>query len=266
MANDEGRPGFREWVDAQPDPGWELLPLTHITKALIAEDIVRARKIDPLDRDRLGEPVSYFYYGRPAFRANKDKVIKIDAACPICFVLDGKVVHQAKKFFAFDSGAFLSRLYKHVLIDEMNLDDFSLGNDVGRLNKLVNRTFGSQSGYLDGDRTAVVSTENGAHPWEYAARSYLELITSAGRNEPDDRICSIEVVFNTSVSLRDFLIAIVVPHTHWRSEGKSPWLTELEKCEVAVIPYNFVPGRHPEHYQSQIEQAVRAYYSSRVSS
>jgi hypothetical protein len=56
-----GRSGFREWVDKQPDQKWPLMPLTHITRGIGAEDIANAGKIAPDDCRVFGEPLAYFF-------------------------------------------------------------------------------------------------------------------------------------------------------------------------------------------------------------
>lgn len=236
---------------------WDLLPLTHITKALVAEDIITRDRVEPGAPDKLGGSFAYFFYGRPAYRATCDDVIKLEAACPYCFILDKELVRRAHDIFAFDTGAFNARLYKHVLIDEMSITDFSLERDVSRPNKLILAAFGDIVNYFDGNRSELVDPEVGAEPWEMEGRAYLYLLASPGRNEPDDRICSIEVVFADPVPVSSHLKAIVVPHTHWGNKSKAPWLQVLSRAGVEVVPYNFVPGRHPEHYQTLVELSVR---------
>jgi hypothetical protein len=263
MTNKTGRPGFREWIDRQDEPDWRPMPLTHVTKALVAEDIIREDRITPRECSSLGDTLAYFFYGRPAYRANNDAVVKMEAACPYCFLFSEDVVRRAKKIFAFDSGAYQARMYKHVLLDEMELEDFSLETDSSRPNKLIRIAFGSQENYFDGNRAELADPLEVAEAWEYSARAYLELLASPGRNEPDDRICSIEVAFGDPVLLKGSLIAVVVPHTHWRDDGKSPWLHQLEVRGVEIVPYTFIPGRHPEFYQTQMEEAVRQFYRRR---
>ena len=106
----------------------------------------------------------------------------------------------------------------------------------------------------------MVVPDDGALPWEFLARTYLHLLASPGRNEPDDRICSIEVVFGSDVPLAGNLKAVVVPHTLWDNSVKAPWLDTLHKGGVEIEPYLFVPNRHPEHYHAQLEAAVRKLY------
>lgn len=256
-----GRPGFREWIDKQPAPEWPLMPLTHITKGLTAEDVIRAGKVDTHECSVLGQSVAYFFYGRPAYRLTDDGAVKVEAACPFCFIFDPNIIHQAEKIHAFDTGAFAKRLYKHILQEEMDIADFSLEKSLDRPNKLISRVFGSMQTYFDGDTSKIVSVEEGAEPYEFHARAYLQLLASPGRNEPDDRICTIEIAFSNPVSLGGQLKAVIVPITLWNDRTKTPWLHELHSSGVAIRPYLFVPGRHPEHYHALLEASVRDYYA-----
>lgn len=258
-----GREGFREWVDRQPDPGWGLMPLTHVTKGIHAEDIIRAGQVGTAECKVFNEQLAYFFYGRPAYRVGGDGAVKVEAACPYCFVFDAALIHTAKAIHAFDTGAFVKRLYTHVMMEEMNIEDFSLQRDVTRPNRIVAAAFATMSNYLDGDITKVTSADDGAEPWEFHARSYLHLLASPGRNEPDDRICSIEVVFGNAVPLVGNLSAVVVPHTLWDKGKRAPWLEVLDSAGVEILPYIFVPGRHPEHYHAHLETAVRDFYKRR---
>jgi hypothetical protein len=255
-----GRVGFRDWVDRQPEPGWTLMPLTHITKGIRAEDIIRAGNVGISDDGFFEEPVAYFFYGRPAYRVRGDGAIKVEAACPYCFIFDAALLRSATSIHAFDTGAFADRLYKHILMEEMKVEDFSLERDEKRPNRLISRIFSSMRTYFDGDTTRIAAPDKGAEAWDFHARAYLQLLTSPGRNEPDDRICSIEVVFGQAVPLEGNLKAIVVPYTLWDDEQRAPWLRRLHAQGVKIAPYIFVPGRHPEHYHTLLESAVRDLY------
>jgi hypothetical protein len=255
-----GRQGFREWVDRQRDPRWRLMPLTHISRGIGAEDIIRSGSVNATDCEVFNEPLAYFFYGRPAYRISGDGAIKVEAACPYCFIFDARLIKKAKSILAFDTGAFERRLYKHILADEMNVEDFSLECDETRPNRVIAAVFSSMRTYFDGDTTKMVAPDQGAEAWEFHARAYLHLLASRGRNEPDDRICSIEVVFGEAVPLAGNLKAVVVPHTLWDGEKRAPWLDALHNNGVEIAPYVFVPGRHPEHYHAHLETAVREVY------
>ena len=117
-----GRPSFREWVDRQHDPHWTLMPLTHITKGIVAEDIIRDGEVALSDCAVFEEPLAYFFYGRPAYRLGIQGSVRAEAACPYCFVFKADLLKRAKAIFLFDTGAFSERLYKHYLDEEMAIE------------------------------------------------------------------------------------------------------------------------------------------------
>lgn len=255
------RSGFRDWVRRQPVPESQGFPLTHITKGLLAEDIYRAGEVAPTPCDVFEKmPLAYFFYGRPAYRVGGDGAIKAEAACPFCFIFDGSVIDDASKIFPFDTGAFNARLYKHAFTEEMELGDFSLDVSVDAPRQLIRGAFRSERSYIDGNTTDFVSPEEGAEAWEMHARAYLSLIGSRGRNEPDDRLASIEVLFERPVLIPGNLKAVVVPHTFWRGSDGAPWLSELARQEVEICPFQFLPGRAPDYYYALIEAQVKELY------
>ena len=251
-------PTFREWVDKQPDPKWPLLPLTHITRGTLAELIARYGTLEPSPCKVLGKQTSYLFYGRAAYRPSDAKVIKDEFDSPYCFVFDEVLLGRADAIHAFDTGAHHRRGYDHVLTGDMLLEDFNLVGDINRPNKLVARLFGTVSAYFDGDREKIATGI--AQPWEHLPRAYIKLLTSPGRNEPDDRICSIEVAIHESVALRSNLRAVVVPHTMWNGDGHAPWLDDLAREGARIVPYDFVGGQPPEHYHTLLGLAVRDLY------
>jgi len=254
-----GRPEFKAWIDEFPDPGWKLMPLTHVTSAVPARDIIREETIGLAECKVFNQPLAYFFYGRPAYRLPDEGTVKLEAACPFCFILKPDLIKSAKSIYAFDTGAFQRRMYKHVLVEEMNVEDFSLEGDVHRPNKMIAKVFSTRSAYFDGDIESALKPEEGAEPWDFLAKSYLELITSRGRNEPDDRICSIEVIADEPISLAGNLLAVIVPHTIW-DKKRAPWLEKLSANNVEIRPYTFIPGRHPEYYHALLEIAVREFF------
>ncbi len=236
------------------------MPLTHITKGVAAEDIIKDGAVNPEDCAVFGERLAYFFYGRPACRVSGDGAVKIEAACPFCFVFDAALIEQAKAIFAFDTGAFAKRMYQHILVEEMAVEDFSIEKDKLRPNKIISKVFGDRRTYFEGDISKIPEPDTLTEPWDFHARAYVHLLKSPGRNEPDDRICSIEVIFGQSVPLKGSLLAAIVPHTLWDGQYQAPWLQKLQAEGVTVAPYLFVPGRHPEHYHAQPEAAVRTLY------
>lgn len=255
------RPEFREWVDKQPDPAWTLMPLTHICKALVGNDIARIGRIEPTDCEILGSSVAYFFYGRPAYRTSGDGPIKNPAACPMCFVFDPRLIEEATEIHPFDTGAYTARLYSHIFMDEMKREDFSLESQSRRPNRLINTVYGTREAYFDGNRAKISTTA--AAPADFLAYTYIELLRSTSRNEPDDRVGTIEIVCGESVPLAGNLLATVVPDIIWNDQDKSEWLSKLQALNVTILPFRYLHGRDPEHHHAMIEIEIRNFYESR---
>jgi hypothetical protein len=146
-------------------------------------------------------------------------------------------------------------------MDEMDAADFSLQGDPSRVNRLIARAFRSQDGYLYPGRSQIVDAEVGASPWEFHARAYLNLIRSGGRNEPDDRISTVEVSFDRDLPLVPGLKALVVPHTVWAPPSRAPWINRLvSSAGIDVATYTFLPGRAVDYYYALVEAEVRTLF------
>jgi hypothetical protein len=137
---------------------------------------------------------------------------------------------------------------------------FRWKTDKKRPNQLISAVFGSRETYFDGDISKMQAPDTITDAWDFHARAYLHLLASPGRNEPDDRICSIEVVIGEPVQLKGNLLAVIVPHTLWDGDTQAPWLVTLKADGVTIAPYIFVPGRPPEHYHALLEAEVRKLY------
>lgn len=144
----------------------------------------------------------------------------------------------------------------------MNTNDFQL-RGIQAVNQLIHSVFGSQGTYFDGDTRAVAAKPPHVKSHQFYAKAYLDLIISPGRNEPDDRLFTIEVIFGDLVPLSGSLLAIALPHTLWSENDRAPWIESLAEASIEIIPYDFVPGRPPEHYHTLLERAVKSFYETR---
>lgn len=251
------RPEFRDWIDRQKGADDTRLPLTHVTKGITAEDVIREGGILPRHCKVFKKSLAYLFYGRPAYRVSGDGAIKRAASCPFCFIFSPELIEQAAAIYAFDTGAYAARLYKHSIMEEMDPADFSLSIEKNQPNKLIQTIFGNTENYLDG---RISSSEESVDEWEFLAQAYVSLVSSTGRNEPDDRVGSIETVFNNKIELGGTLLAVIVPHTVWDDEGRAPWLSRVSEQGVQIIPYHFMPGRTSEYYYAFIESELRRFY------
>jgi hypothetical protein len=257
---EHGRPEFREWVDREADPPWGLMPLTHIAKAFLAKDIIRSGKVDTSDCQVFNRSLAYFFYGRPAYRVSGEGAIKTAATCPFCFIFDPMIAENADSIHAFDTGAFERRLYTHTLLDEMNIADFSLGKDLSRANRLISKVFIRRDIYYDGSMCEIAESDILAPPGEFLARAYIDLLKSVGRNEPDDRVGTIEVTFGEPVSIEGTLLAIAVPDILWGDKHQTNWLLTLLNSGVEILPYRFLMGKDSSYHHAMIELQIREFY------
>jgi hypothetical protein len=239
------------------------MPLTHVCKGLIAGDIIRDGRIEPAECSVFGRSLAYFFYGRPAFRVKGDGPIRNYAACPFCFIFDPRMIDRAHAIHAFDTGAFGARLYSHVIMDEMQIEDFSLERKADRPNRLIKAVFGNRKAYFDGDTMNIPDPASIAPAGEFLVRTYIDLVKSVGRNEPDDRVGSIEVTFGDPVPLNGNLLAVVVPDILWNDKDKANWLAALSGAGVKILPFHFLQGREPEHHHATMEVEIRNYFTSR---
>lgn len=252
-----GRPGFMEWIDRQAPPDWGLLPLTHITRGVIAEDIIRHSKLEPRECPVFERPLAYFFYGRPAYRVGANGVVKTESLCPFCFIFKPELIDLADALFAFDTGAFIAQMYSKTVSHEMTVADFRLkGPDSA--NRLISAVFGTLPAYFEG----LIGTVTAARSF-FHANAYLDLIRSPNSDQPDDRLCSIEVIVNKAITLSDWLLALALPHTLLTGPDEASWLQKLRKTPAQILGYQYLPGRHPEHYHSKMVDVVRSFYEVR---
>lgn len=255
---------FTDWIDRHTPQSDRLLPLTHIAGAVSAQRIADSGKIQLPDKIEGNEdrPLVYLFYGRPAYRLKNSTSVQLESSCPCCFVFHPDLLKRCHDIHAFDTGAFYNRLYSHVLDDDFRVEDFSLLADPKRINRLISATFIDEAGYIDADRSQLRSIDEATATWELEGRAFLTLLSSPGRNEPDDRVATIEVNFQDPVLLDDKLLGVVVPHSLWSGNSRAPILEELKRNGVEIGTYKFIPGRHPEFLQSQLEIATKELFKT----
>jgi hypothetical protein len=254
---------FQKWIEKQPDPKWPALPLTHITKGITAQDIATESAVEPQLCPVFNIPLTYFFYGRAAYRVSGDGALKLEATFPFCFVFDPELMKQARKVYPFDTGAFEKRMYVHHLMEEMKIDDFAMLAKPDVANRLIKSVFAELNTYLAADRSRIRPADQISEPGDLHVRAYLELVGSMGRNEPDDRICTVEVILDKKIDLEKHLLALIVPHTLWNPKTKTDWLQSLAAGGATILTYESIPGRSPEYYQAQLEATLKNFYHSR---
>lgn len=245
---------FQSWVLKQEDPDWPRMPLTHISAGMGARDIISDGAINPGYCEVMKEARAYMFYGRAAYRIGSEKTVPFEAFCPFCFVFDGALVKRAKTIIPFDTGAYHRRIFKYHDGDDVNIDDFSILDDKTTLNRLIKCIFRDREKYAYADRTVVPQAHEICGAGDFDVRIYLSMIRADGRNEPDDRVSSIEVSFSDPIPLQDSLKCVIVPHTMLDEDDESTeWFRNIQTSGVEVRAYKFIPMKPPEYYHALME-------------
>jgi hypothetical protein len=230
------------------------LPLVHSTDSYVLEDVLASGEITPQAcKVFTGEALSYFFYGRPAFRSNLDaEPTSLKHYFPVCVLFKPDWSADIRRVFPFDSGAFHNGLYGAYLHKKMKLGDFGLEANITTPGKLITRFFGSVPAYLKANPgpTPVID------PTEFEAQSYLALINSKEGNAIDSRGSGIELQTADPVSIADAVAAVVLPSTF--ADGSTG--IKLKELEIDIVPYHVYERSRPNEYMSQITELCFNYY------
>jgi hypothetical protein len=250
---DFGKGRLRALVSATTDT-LPRLPLVHSTDSYVFEDVLADGAIAPRACNVFkGEALTYFFYGRPAFRPNLDaEPTGLKHYFPVCLLLKPDWTASVKRVFPFDSGAFHNSFYSAYLHDKMKLGDFGLEADMSSPGKVVSIFFGSNPAYLVGKPRAEPKID----PSEFEAHSYLALVHAKHSNAIDNRGSGIEVQTAEIVSIADAVAAVIIPSTF--ADGRTG--ERLKKLGIDILPYSTFERYRPSEYMSKITELCLTYY------
>jgi hypothetical protein len=250
---DKGKGRLRALVNAATDTN-PRLPLVHSTDSYILEEALSDGAITPQACNVFkGEALTYFFYGRPAFRPHLDaEPTGLKHYFPVCLLFKPDWVVNVKRVFPFDSGAFQNGFYGAYVHKNMKLGDFGLEADMASPGKVISYFFGSNPAYLLGRG----QPRSDIDPSEFEALSYLALINAKDSNTLDSRGSGIEVQTTELVSITDAVAAVVLPSTF--ADGKTG--SKLKKLKIDVLPYRTFERSRPSEYTSQITDLCLSYY------
>lgn len=236
---------FRDLVN-KADVMVPNLPLVHSTDTYILEEVLAAGRLEPQVCDVFsGELLTYFFYGRPAFRPGTDASPSgMGHYLPVCLILKPTLAISIKRIFPFDSGAFESGFYKNFLHQKMNLADFGLEPDVTTPGRVVSRFFGSNSAYLK----AEPAVHSQFDPAEFEAACYAALISSKEGNSIDSRGSGIEVQSSEAIDINTMVEAVVLPADF--ASGATG--ERLKAVGVTPLPYFTFQRLRPDEYTSDV--------------
>jgi hypothetical protein len=230
------------------------LPLVHSTDSYALADVLETGTLVPQDcKVFTGEALTYFFYGRPAFRPNMDaEPSSLKHYFPVCLLFRPEWTINIRRLFPFDSGAFHNELYGAYLHKKMKLGDFGLEAHMETPGKVISRFFGSVPAYLRADPKPPSAID----PAEFEAHSYLALIQSKEGNAIDSRGSGIELQTADAIPIGGAVAAIVLPSTF--ADGSMG--TKLKNLGIDVLPYRVHERSRPGEYTSEITTICTHYY------
>lgn len=235
--------------------GTDGLPLVHTGSAYAIKRIIAAGRVLPSPCDVFtGEDLSYFFYGRPAYkRARRSQVSKYwELPSVLIFQYDAVT---AKRVYPFDTGGF-----EHYpdFITEMPMNEFEVNSTIDAPHKIVGSFFVNPDRYFrmnprDG-RDFKQRFDIGVDEEEVLA---LQELFVAYSEKVDDRRATIELQSDVELELKSGeLLAVVFPEEYVESDT---FMDSLAALGADALPY----ASHPlnqQMYYSTIYTTVFEYY------
>lgn len=201
----------------------------------------------------------YLFYGRPAYKPEAGQpASKIVDLAPVCLVIDPSLLASAIRILPFDSGGFSN--YQNQIGPGLTLPDFELGADPSVPLRLVTAFYETNRNYYEQIPTIA---ENDVPLSKAAPRAYARLIHEAGLGKMDDRCSTIEVQFNTSISLKSALRAVIGPNVVLSDPDVE---TSLAKCDdVTVFTYKTYGRSKPDQFVHALYERLETFLEDKGS-
>jgi hypothetical protein len=245
---------LRNLIHRQPS-AQPPLPLVHTTDVYRLTNVLEDGRLEPRECDVFkGEPLLYFFYGRPSYRVNTNEgATALDHYLPVCLLFKSNSVSPIKRIFPFDSGGFHNALYADAFHKDMKLDDFGLEPDIDTPGRVISLFFETPDAYLRARSAPSVALDAS----ELEAKSYLALIGQRLSNTMDNRVSGIELQFEGPLSINGAVEAVVLPDTLY----SSPLIeSKLAALKIEALPYPQVDRQRPSEYVTKIFDLCFEYY------
>jgi len=237
-------------------PAAKELPFVHSTRCEFFDHLCAAGFLSPTDCPVFGEPLLYFFYGRPAYRAKAGSMPDTGTLLmPICFVFKpGTLETQLRRVFPFDTGAAYSGMFSPH-IDPAKLAEFQLAPTLASIKKAVTAFFDTNDAYFSATPNPRLPILGGSGL--ASLDGYCSLILEEGVAAYDDRRAAIEAQIAAPISLKDTLLSVVLP---------SPFLDDpvvrdaiVNQWRAYPLRYNHYRGTIPSEYVRIIAEKVREF-------
>jgi hypothetical protein len=233
-----------------------LLSLTHTTDVYGLINALEDQELVPHNCDVfVGEPLLYFFYGRPSYRVNSDELpTSLDHYLPVCLLFRSSSVSPIKRIFPFDTGGFQKQFYADALHRDMKLEDFGLEPDPSTPGRVISLFFGTVEAYLRARPLPTLKLD----ATELEARGYHALISTRLSNNIDNRASGVEIQLHGKLALPKNVEAVILPGPLLESQEVK---AKLSKEGIVPLPYPQVDRQRPSEYVTKIFDLCYEYYS-----
>jgi hypothetical protein len=230
----------------------EELPLIHTSRCELLSPIVSANALEPRLCRVFAEPLTYFSYGRPAYRSKLGSSPGDSLAlCPVCFVFKPHVLpREVARVFPCDSGALHDDRFGPMLTSA-DMGSLELDPTLDAARRYVDLFFPTNSQYYLGRVRKFVGAR-----LDEAARRFLGLLISSGPVQFDDRCSAVEIQVRERIDLPHKLLYVILPREYLDRPAIRNAVFNVWNCEP--ILYSTVHGDSPSAYYSVLRDRLFA--------
>lgn len=181
----------------------------HSTDVFRLQKIIRRGELrSPTPCNVFGEPLSYFCYGRPAYKQACSTSIRTMGCAPVVILMSSELLRWRKRVFPFDSGAFVHGRYSAWLHKSMELHEF----DITRLPDCARRFLPSfYATHLD---YLTLQPRRPTIPYDdfYQVEALVAMLTDTDASKADDRRFIVELQVEQPIPFEwPFVRGLILP-------------------------------------------------------
>lgn len=241
-----------QWVKGFAPPT-EKLRWVHTTDAFALRNILEQRTLSPQQCNVFDSPLTYLFYGRPAYRFNRRENIRTSFHAPVILVFRERILDHTYRLFPFDTGAFAGNRYATWLHTGMPLESFEYPGHEGGEGKHVTAFYGGNRQYWDGEGLTLENISG-----QYEVEAVRDMISDKNITTADDRRLVVELLIQDAIPLTaDYLEAMYVP----TSVKDAEFVKQFEKdVNVPVYTYRANGMKPAIEYQALLEHLLSEFH------
>jgi hypothetical protein len=216
------------------------LPMVHSTHAYYLRHIRDSDAIIPQPCEVFSKNVSYFFFGRPAYKVPGDAAQAQEWELPACFVFDYQTSPTPIRVYPFDTGAHHARRMPHY-IGMIGRDEFETSSSPDAPKRIVGAFFSDVRSYFKSEPKGLAEFRREFSPGVFDAevKAVHRLALADSSALLDDRKMSVEAQVETTVDLKVTKpIAVVAPLPYCEDAQFRQHVTTTWGAQLISYPVN----------------------------